>query len=436
MCSLAELNEQMESLDSAKLFFADLNGRIMSVSVNPGDLEAIVKEGIGFDGSSIAGCATVDSSDRLLFPDPDRLYMVNLNEGRLGFLIGRIYKDPVARSETDPRAVLERVLLKAESEYGLRFTVGPEHEFFLLAEDESGDVGRSDNAGYFDGAPQDKGEGVRNKILAILKECGIRFEKSHHEVSPSQHEISLEPVSPLQAADRTLLFNYVTRKTAAEFGYGATFMPKPFDGYNRNAFHIHLSMHDLEGKNQFYDPGADHGLSDTARHFIGGILKYARETSIIMASTFNSYKAYVLEREAPIIKGWGFENRSSMVRVPYSKNTESTRIELRNPDPSGNVYLQFAVFIAMGLEGVKGKIKCGPPDSGSTYGKNYALGVVDNRFLPKSMFEALVEAERGEFLKDLLGEDMYHSYMTLKINDWEEHRTHITPRELSRYLDI
>jgi glutamine synthetase len=436
MCSIAELDGKAGSADFVKIFFADLNGRIMSLSVNPADLEAIVEEGIGFDGSSIAGFATVDSSDQLLFPDPDSLRIVDLDEGKLGFLIGRIYNDPATRAETDPRAILENVLAEAESEYGFRFTVGPEHEFFLLIEDEFGERSRSDNAGYFDGAPHDKGEDVRNRIVAILKECGIRFEKSHHEVTPSQHEISLEPLDPLQAADRTLLFNYVTRKIAAEFGYGATFMPKPFDDYNRNAFHIHLSMYDLNGGNQFYEQGADHGLSDTARHFIGGVLKYARETSIIMASTFNSYKAYVLEREAPVIKGWGFKNRSSMVRVPYSKNPESTRLELRNPDPCGNVYLQFAAFIAMGLEGVREKIECGPPDSGSTYRKNYALSVLDKRFLPKSMFEALVEAERGEFLKDLLGEHMYHNYMTLKINDWEEHRTHVTPRELSKYLDI
>ena len=436
MYSLAEFKEKAKGVDFAKIFFTDLNGRIMSLPVNPDNLEAIVVEGIGFDGSSIAGFATVDNSDQLLFPDLGSLRIVNFEDGKLGFLIGQIYDDQATRAKTDPRAVLEGVLAEAESEYGFRFMVGPEHEFFLLTEDEFGERGHSDNAGYFKGAPHDKGEGVRNKIVAILKGCGIRFEKAHHELTPSQHEINLEPLDPLQAADRTVLFNFVTQKTAAEFGYHATFMPKPFDGYNRNAFHIHLSMQDLDGKNLFYEEGADHNLSNTAKHFIGGILNHARETSIIMASTFNSYKAYVLEREAPIIKGWGFRNRSSMVRVPYCNNPTGTRIELRSPDPAGNVYLQFATFIAMGLKGVREGIECGPPDTGSAYRKDHAMRISDKRFLPKSMFEALVEAERSKLLKGLLGDHMYRNYISLKIEDWEDHRTHVTPRELKKYLDI
>ncbi len=141
-------------------------------------------------------------------------------------------------------------------------------------------------------------------------------------------------------------------------------------------------------------------------HFIGGILKYARETSIVMASNFNSYKAYVAEKEAPIVRGWGFRNRSSMVRVPYTADPENTRIELRNPDSAGNVYLQLGVFIAMGLQGMKEKIECTRPDIGSTYKntKNSRARVLDKRFLPKSLFEALVEAEKGKFLKNIMGD--------------------------------
>jgi glutamine synthetase len=434
MSSLAELKKKVENVDYVKVFFADLNGRIRSLSVNPSDVGDVMEEGIGFDGSSITGFASVDNSDRLLFPDPASLHVINLGVRKFGFLIGKIYNDLTTRAEIDPRAILEKVLGKAESEDGFRFIVGPEHEFFLVNLDESGEMIHSDNAGYFIGAPQDKGEIVRNEIIAVLKGCGVRFEKSHHEVTPSQHEISLEPLDPLRVADRTLLFNYVTQEIAAKFGYHSSFMPKPFDGFNRNAFHIHLSMFDLEGNNMFYEPKADLGLSDAARHFIGGVLKYARETSIIMASTFNSYKAYVLEREAPVVKGWGLKNRSSMIRVPHSKRPQSTRVELRSPDPSGNVYLQLAVFIAMGLEGVRQKIDCGVPDSGSAYLKIQASGLSDKRFLPKSMFEALVEAERSKFLKDLLGDQMYNKFMALKVNDWEEHRTHVTLREIRKYL--
>ena len=282
--------------------------------------------------------------------------------------------------------------------------------------------------------PHDKGETIRNQIIAILKSCGIAFEKAHHEVTPSQHEINLEPTTPLNAADRTVLFNHITQKVAVKNGLYATFMPKPFDHFNRSAFHIHLSMLNLVGENLFYDRDADYFLSKKARQFIGGIEKYGRETSIVMASTLNSYKAYVSEQEAPIIRGWGFGNRSSMVRVPYSNSPNNTRIELRTPDPSGNVYLQMATLIAMGLAGMKEELDCGRPDSSSTYDKHYKTRLWDKRFLPRSFYEALVEAERSKFLQELLGERIYDRYMELKIADWEDHRVNVTPRELNKYL--
>jgi len=136
-----------------------------------------------------------------------------------------------------------------------------------------------------------------------------------------------------------------------------------------------------------------------------------------------------------MIKSWGFRNRSSMVRIPYSNSPENTRIELRSPDPAGNVYLQMATLIAMGLQGIKEKLDCGRPDVGSMYNKNYKTRVFDKRFLPRSLYKALFEAEKSRFLKQILGESLYTNYMKLKIDDWEGHRTHVTPRELNNYLD-
>ncbi|MBW2195908.1 MAG: glutamine synthetase [Deltaproteobacteria bacterium] len=431
-----EIEEKLRGVDTTKIFFTDLNGRAMALPVNHENINSIVSKGIGFDGSSVAGITTIDDSDRLLFPIPESLRVVKFNDEKVGFLIGKIRNAQGARSKSDPRAVLETVLAKAESEYGVKFLLGPEHEFFLLSGNEFNDDIHTDKAGYFHADPSDKGDIVRRHIIEILDKCAIRFEKAHHEVTASQHEINLECDGPVEAADRTVLFNYVTHKVAAEHGYHASFMPKPFDGKNRNAFHIHLSMQDLAGKNLFYQVDAEHNLSERAKQFIGGIIKYARQASIVMASTFNSYKAYVIEREAPVVRGWGLKNRSSMVRIPHATSPESTRIELRNPDPAGNVYLQMATLIAMGLQGMKEGLDCGQPDMGSTYKKRKTYRVWDQRFLPKCMFEALVEAEKGKFLKGVLGKRIYDHYMTLKIADWEEHRTHVTPREYEKYLSI
>jgi glutamine synthetase len=125
-----------------------------------------------------------------------------------------------------------------------------------------------------------------------------------------------------------------------------------------------------------------------------------------------------------------------MIRVPFAVDPQNTRIELRNPDPAGNVYLQFAIYIAMGMEGIKDELDCSRPDIRCKYEKNTNGRVWDRRFLPKSLFEALVEAERSKFLKKVLGDRIYESYMALKLADWEEHRVHITSRELQNYLSI
>lgn len=430
------MKNKKKNMDFVKIFTTDLNGRLMTLQINPKNIDTVIKRGTGFDGSSIAGFGTVGNSDRLLIPIPNSFQIIEFKEEKVGFFIGKINDEYGLRSESDPRAVLEKVLAKAKSDFGFKFLAGPEHEFFLLTSKEFNENIHTDMAGYFYADPHDSGDIVKKKIIKILSKCGIRFEKTHHEVTASQHEITLAPTDPLKAADRTLLVNYVTKKVAKEYGYYATFMPKPFDGQNRSAFHLHLSMQNLAGKNMFYKADEKYNLSKIARQFIGGILKYARETSIIMASTYNSYKAYVIDREAPITIGWGLKNRSSMVRVPYSNNPNNMRIELRNPDPSGNVYLQIAALIGMGLQGIKENLDCGQPDIGNTHKTKKHSRVLDRHFLPKSMFEALMEAEKSKFLKDLLGEHLYKNYMALKTAEWEEHRTHITPKEHKKYLSM
>ncbi|WP_027358642.1 glutamine synthetase family protein [Desulforegula conservatrix] len=431
-------------MELTKIFFCDLNGRTMNLSVNGMGLDNIEKNGIGFDGSSIAGFASVENSDRLLFPLKESFKKIEFKGESIKFFIGKICDEQGKRSDIDARAILEKILEKARNNYGFSFLAGPEHEFFLLKGNEFELTGEpvnkkahSDMAGYCHSQPHDRGGQIRHRITKILQGCGVNYEKTHHEVTPSQHEINLECCDPLEAGDRTVLFSYIAKKVAMKNGFYATFMPKPFDSLNRSALHIHLSMMDSEGNNLFHRQGAEYNLSDEAKYFMGGILKYARETSVIMASTYNSYKAYIAEKEAPVLRSWGFRNRSSMIRIPYTVSPQNTRIELRSPDPSGNVYLQLAAFIGMGLKGIEEKTDCGNPDSGSAYDKyRNSRKIWDERFLPKSLYEALVEAEKSDFLKDFLGKTIYDNYIRLKTEEWEEHRTHITPREHKKYLDL
>ena len=180
MASIKELKQKLKGTVITKIFFTDINGKIMNLPINPENIESVISNGIGFDGSSVAGYATVDSSDRLLFPDPKSFRLVEFADGRLGFFMGHVYDEKDARAQADPRAVLEKVITEAETDYGFKFQVGPEHEFFILDENEFGEKVHSDNACYFQSTPHDKGELVRNRIIGILETCGVRFEKSHH----------------------------------------------------------------------------------------------------------------------------------------------------------------------------------------------------------------------------------------------------------------
>lgn len=432
--ALDTVKEQIGKVDHTQIFFTDLNGALMTLQANLDDLESALDEGIGFDSSSVAGLGTVDDSDKLLVPVPESFRVLNLQDEKIGFFIGRIHAKRGQRSDYDARSILEEAIFEAEADYGVRFLTGPEHEFFLLTGDEFADGIHTDSARYFLADPADGGDLVRKRIIEVLAGCGTRYDKAHHEVTASQHEINLEATDPLAAADRTLLFNYVAKKAASEHGLHASFMPKPFEGQNRSAFHIHLSMQDKNGRNLFHNADDEHGLSTKAKQFIGGILKYARQSSLVMASTYNSYKAYVVEREAPVVRGWGINNRSSMVRIPYSSKAANTRIELRNPDPAGNVYLQMACLIRMGLAGLREQLDAGRPDVGSTYKQSRVGEAWDERFLPKSLYEALVEAERSKFLRDALGEYVYGRYISLKKQEWEDHRIRVTPYEHEMYL--
>lgn len=436
MLNASELDRKISEIDIIQLFTTDLNGRPVTLQVHAGNVELFFKKGVGFDGSSVPGFGTVENSDKLLIPLAETFRVVNFSKENLGFVIGKINEEYGERSPLDPRALLERTVKQAEEEFGFHFLTAPEHEFFLLTSDKFSENIHTDNAGYFHADPLDKGDAVRKEIVEVLKTCGIQFEKMHHEVTPSQHEINLPCLDPLNTADRTVLFSYITKRVAHERGLHATFMPKPFNGFNRNALHIHISAQDKDGNHLFYQPNVPGNLSETARQFTGGILMYARETSIVMASIFNSYKAYVVGKEAPISRGWGLKNRSSMIRVPHAEGASDTRIEIRSPDPAGNIYIQIATLIGMGLQGIREKIDCGDPDIGNTYKNKNATHLLDKNFLPGNMFEALVEAENSRFLREFLGESLYTQYMALKTAEWESYRTFVTPREHKLNLNI
>jgi glutamine synthetase len=389
-----------------------------------------------FDGSSIDGFVRIEESDMYLRPDPDTFVVFpwRTNSGVEARLICDIYNYDGTPFEGDPRYVLKRNLEEAKK-LGYQFNVGPECEFYLFLTDEKGNFTTvtQDNASYFDMAPVDLGESARKEMVSTLKQLGFQIEASHHEVGPGQHEIDFKYDDALTTADNVMTFKMVVRIIAQKHGLHATFMPKPVFGIAGSGMHMNMSL-TKDGKNAFYDPSDPLGLSKVCYNYIGGIIKHAKAMTAITNPIVNSYKRLVSGYEAPVNIAWSARNRSPLIRIP-AKRGESTRIELRSPDPTSNPYLALAVALAAGLDGIKNNITPPPPVNANIYHMNKeeleSLGI---ERLPGSLEEALNELEKDEVIKKALGNHVYTKFLEAKRAEWDEYKIYVTQWELDQYL--
>jgi glutamine synthetase len=428
-----------ENVRFVQFAFMDILGIPKMVSVPSKRLEGVIDEGVAFDGSSVMGYATIDESDRRAIPDLSTFVVLPWEDGqrKTGRFICDIYDTSGKRFEGDPRWALERVLDDAKSR-GLRCNVGPEYEFFLLETDESGAARLvpNDRGGYFDMMAMDSGELVRKDTVNFLIESGADVEATHHEVSSGQHEIDLRYGDALACADRVFLLKDAIKTAARAHGLHATFMPKPFMGRNGSGMHVHQSLADGSGANLFHDPSGKFELSDVALSYMAGLLAHSKETCAILASRVNSYKRLVPGYEAPVYICWANKNRSSLVRVPAGRG-KSTRMEMRNPDPAGNPYLQFAVMLAAGLKGVEKKMTPPEPVEKDIFHispKEREKMGVDN--LPESLGHALSCMQDSKLVLDVLGRHLFDHFITVKAKEWGEYRSQVTPWETDRMINI
>lgn len=427
-----------EKVKFIQLQFMDILGAVKNVSIPAENLEKALVDGVFFDGSSVLGYATIEESDMRVMPDPKTFLVIpwtadNLKTARL---ICNIYDAKGKRFEGDPRYCLERQLAIIKKQ-GLVFNAGPEYEFFLFQLDTNGSpvAKPSDSGTYFD-LMRDRGDTVRKEIVGYLNQMGFEVEASHHEVAPGQHEIDLRYSDALTTADRVTMMKYVTKIIAQKYSLYATFMPKPIFGVCGSGMHVHQSLFDLKGNNIFYEPKGEYQLSDKAFCFIGGLLRYAKETCAILASWVNSYKRLVPGFEAPVYISWANRNRSALIRVPAGRVLK-TRLELRNPDPAGNPYLQFAVMLAAGMKGIKDKIYPPEPVERDIYKmseeerKRFGIDT-----LPSNLGHALSLMENSKLIKETLGEHLFKHFLHIKKEEWDEYRIKVTEWEVDNLLPI
>lgn len=426
-----------EDIEFIRMQFTDIFGQLKNVALTASQIEKAVNNQVMIDGSSIEGFVRINESDQYLYPDLDSFVVFpwRPQHGKVARLICDVYNPDGSPFVGDPRGVLKKVLKKAESMGYDMFNVGPEAEFFLFQTDEEGKptTKTGDEAGYFDLGPLDRGEGTRREICMALEQMGYEIEASHHEVAAGQHEIDFKYADALKTADNIMTFKLAVKTLAQKNGLHATFMPKPIFGINGSGMHTNMSLM-KGGKNAFYDPEGAKGLSKEAYSFIAGILHHMKGMVAVTNPLVNSYKRLVPGYEAPCYLAWSASNRSALIRIPAARGL-ATRVELRCPDPACNPYLELAVCLAAGLDGIEKGMTPPPEVTKNIFAMDEAereAGGIDS--LPGSLEDAIAAMKEDQLILDTLGEHVSTNYIEGKMEEWDEYRTRVSSWELEKYI--
>ena len=457
-------DKQVEFVD---LRFTDPKGKLQHLTMDSTVVdEDMLENGVFFDGSSIAGWKAINESDMILKPDLARPIIDPFNSHTtvniFCDILDAVKKDPYGR---DPRGTAKKAeeYLK-KSGIGDKSYFGPEPEFFVFDDVrfkndmnetsfsidssegpyntgkkyENGNMGHRPGikGGYFPVPPVDSAQDMRGEYLKALKDMGVKVEKHHHEVAPSQHELGMYFGTLTNMADNVQLYKYAVQMVTHSFGKTATFMPKPVKGDNGSGMHCHQSLV-KDGVNLF--TGKEYGgLSQTALYYIGGIMKHARAINAFSNATTNSYKRLVPGFEAPVILTYSNKNRSASIRIPYESNPKAARIEVRFPDASGNPYFTFAAMLMAGLDGIRNKIYPGKPGDLDLYEAS-ARELRRFKTVCSSLDEALQALDKDRaFLKEggVFTDNLIDDYIALKMEEVDRLRMSTHPVEFDMYYSV
>ena len=453
------------------LRFTDLPGTWQHFSLPIDKLDdEIFDEGLGFDGSSVRGFQQIQESDMLVFPDPSTAFVDPTLEVPTLVMTCDI-RDPITDEAytRDPRNIARKAEQHlVDSGIADQSYWGPEAEFFIFNSvrfDQTANAGfyflDSDEGiwnsgaddshvanlghrpmhkrGYFPVPPTDKTHDLRSQIVLALVDVGIDVEVHHHEVATGgQAEIDLKYDTLVKQADQMMAYKYITKNVARQAGYTVTFMPKPLFADNGSGMHVHQSLW-KDGTPLFYDESGYALLSETARYYIGGLLKHAPALLGFAAPSTNSYRRLVPGFEAPVNLVYSQRNRSACVRIPtYSKSPAARRVEFRPPDPTANPYLAMSAMLMAGLDGIRNKIEPPAPVEDDLYDlpPEEAAKI---QSVPGSLGETLdaLEADHQFLLAgDVFTQDVIDTWLSYKReNEIQEVNQRPHPYEFMLYYD-
>lgn len=453
-----------EGIEYVDLRFTDPRGKWHHLTMCADFVdEDVYVDGIMFDGSSIAGWKAINESDMTLIPDPTTAVLDPFSAQPMVIVFCDIIEPTTGQSYgRDPRSIAKKAeAYLASTGIGDTVYFGPEPEFFVFddvrynvemnscffeIDSDEGPYGTGAmmddgnlahrpgvKGGYFPVPPVDKAHDLRAEMVTVMKEMGLNMDKHHHEVAPSQHELGLTFSTLVQSADNVQVYKYVTQMVAHTYGKTATFMPKPIAGDNGSGMHCHQSIW-KDGKPTFAG-SAYADLSETALHYIGGVIKHAKAINAFSNPTTNSYKRLIPGFEAPVLLAYSARNRSASCRIPFANSPAGKRVEIRFPDAQANPYLAFSAMMMAGLDGIQNKI-----NPGDAMDKDlYDLPAEELAEVPTvcgSLREAVDSMnEDRDFLKkgDVFTDDQLDAYAELKMEEVHtfEHAPH--PIEYKMY---
>ncbi len=448
--------------------FSDLAGRWHHVTLPAGQFgEALMRDGVGFDASSI-GLKPVKAGDMILLPDLSTAFEDPFWEARtLSFVASAHEADTKRPFVRDPRNIAKRA-----EEYMRELGIadesrwGPEYEFYIFdsvafenevnaasyrvdsreADWQSARGGHGHliprHGGYHVIPPKDQLYNLRSEMSLILAALGVEVKYHHHEVGgPGQCEIETPMMGLLRTGDVTQTVKYVTKMVAHRHDQTATFMPKPLFGEAGSGMHFHQHLF-KDGRNVFYSADGYGKLSREAMWYIGGLLQHGAAVLAFTNPSTNSYRRLVPGFEAPVNAFFSLGNRSAAVRVPkYADQPETARFEFRPPDATCNIYLALAVQLLAGLDGIQKhmdphELGFGPIDQNIfTWTEEQRKAI---RPLPRSLQEALEALERDhEFLLQggVFDEGQIAEWAKVKYEEHYAVRNRPHPFEMELYFD-
>ncbi len=433
--NLTELG-QKHGVKYVLVSFVDLFGVLRAKLVPVGQIGGMQEEGAGFAGFAAWLDMTPAHPDMFGVPEPDTFIQLPWKP-EVAWVASDLAMEgkPV---EASPRVMLKRQIERA-AQMGFRMKTGVECEYHIVSPDGK-DI--ADSMDIQDKPCYDQSALMRRyDVISEICDCMINFGwqpyQNDHEDGNGQFEMNWEFDDCLKTADRHVFFKFMTKAIAEKHGLRATFMPKPFLHLTGNGCHSHVSLWDTSGtRNLFEDPNDPQGmgLSQTAYHFLGGILHSAEELCAIFNPSVNSYKRINAPRTrsgatwAPNTVTYGGNNRTHMIRIPGPG-----RFELRLMDGSTNPYMAQAAVLAAGLDGIENQRNPGSRLDIDMYADGHT--VRDAKKLPLNLLDAIRLTEGSEVLRKAFGGEVVDSYVKLKKDEWNSYASALSQWERDHTLD-